>query len=114
MNLSISILMPAVKMDIQGAEYAVLEEVVRNRTILLVYDLLVEFHTHQLTENGVLSSSAGNRKSAKTLLLHPFISWTGYNIIFKILIGLFQRLQVSPGPLNLNIRTKKIDIAPAR
>jgi FkbM family methyltransferase len=40
----------AVKMDIEGAEYAVLEELVRNRTILLVNDLLVEFHTDQFDQ----------------------------------------------------------------
>jgi len=39
-----------VKMDIEGAEYAVLEELVNDGTIALVNDLMVEFHTHQFDQ----------------------------------------------------------------
>jgi FkbM family methyltransferase len=35
------------KMDIEGAEYAVLEELVRDGTMKLISELLVEFHTEQ-------------------------------------------------------------------
>ncbi len=41
----------AVKMDIEGAEYAVLEELVRDATITLISDLMVEFHTQQFDQN---------------------------------------------------------------
>jgi FkbM family methyltransferase len=41
----------AVKMDIEGAEYAVLEELVRDGTITLISDLMVEFHTQQFDQN---------------------------------------------------------------
>jgi FkbM family methyltransferase len=40
----------AVKMDIEGAEYAVLEELVNDGTIALVNDLMVEFHTQQFDQ----------------------------------------------------------------
>ena len=40
-----------VKMDIEGAEYAVLEELVRDGTITLISDLMVEFHTQQFDQN---------------------------------------------------------------
>ena len=40
-----------VKMDIEGAEYAVLEELVRDGTIRLVNELMVEFHTQQFHQN---------------------------------------------------------------
>ena len=40
-----------VKMDIEGAEYAVLEELVRDGTITLVSELMVEFHTEQFGQN---------------------------------------------------------------
>ena len=40
-----------VKMDIEGAEYAVLEELVHDGTITLVSELMVEFHTQQFDEN---------------------------------------------------------------
>ena len=41
----------AVKMDIEGAEYAVLEELVHDGTITLVSELMVEFHTEQFDQN---------------------------------------------------------------
>jgi FkbM family methyltransferase len=40
-----------VKMDIEGAEYAVLEELVNDGAIALVNDLMVEFHTQQFDQN---------------------------------------------------------------
>ena len=40
-----------VKMDIEGAEYAVLEELVHDGTITLVSELMVEFHTQQFDQN---------------------------------------------------------------
>jgi hypothetical protein len=40
----------AVKMDIEGAEYAVLEELVHDGTITLVSELMVEFHTQQFDQ----------------------------------------------------------------
>jgi FkbM family methyltransferase len=40
-----------VKMDIEGAEYAVLEKLVRDETITLVSELMVEFHTQQFDGN---------------------------------------------------------------
>src|SRR6202035_2855296 len=36
-----------VKMDVEGAEYAVLEELVDNGTITLVSELMLEFHTER-------------------------------------------------------------------
>jgi FkbM family methyltransferase len=41
----------AVKMDIEGAEYSVLEELVHDRTITSVSELMVEFHTEQFDQN---------------------------------------------------------------
>jgi len=41
----------AVKMDIEGAEYSVLEELLHDGTITLVSELMVEFHTQQFHEN---------------------------------------------------------------
>jgi FkbM family methyltransferase len=41
----------AMKMDIEGAEYAVLEELVHDGTITLVSELMVEFHTQQFDQN---------------------------------------------------------------
>jgi FkbM family methyltransferase len=41
----------AVKMDIEGAEYAVLEVMVHDGTIALVSELMVEFHTQQFDPN---------------------------------------------------------------
>jgi FkbM family methyltransferase len=41
----------AVKMDIEGAEYAVLEKLVRDGTITLISELIVEFHTEQFDQN---------------------------------------------------------------
>jgi FkbM family methyltransferase len=41
----------AVKMDIEGAEYAVLEKLVHDGTITLVSELMVEFHTQQFDKN---------------------------------------------------------------
>jgi len=40
-----------VKMDIEGAEYAVLEQLVHDGTITLVSELMVEFHTQQFDQN---------------------------------------------------------------
>jgi FkbM family methyltransferase len=40
-----------VKMDIEGAEYNVLEELVRDGTVTNLHDLLVEFHTKQFDED---------------------------------------------------------------
>jgi FkbM family methyltransferase len=40
----------AVKMDIEGGEYAVLEQLVNDETIALVNDLMVEFHTQQFDQ----------------------------------------------------------------
>ena len=40
-----------VKMDIEGAEYAVLEGLVHDGTIALVSELMVEFHTQQFDQN---------------------------------------------------------------
>jgi FkbM family methyltransferase len=40
-----------VKMDIEGAEYAVLEKLVHDGTIILVSELMVEFHTQQFDKN---------------------------------------------------------------
>jgi FkbM family methyltransferase len=40
-----------VKMDIEGAEYAVLEKLLHDGTITLVSKLMVEFHTHQFDQN---------------------------------------------------------------
>jgi FkbM family methyltransferase len=40
-----------VKMDIEGAEYAVLEELVHYRTVALISELMVEFHTQQFDQN---------------------------------------------------------------
>jgi FkbM family methyltransferase len=41
----------AVKMDIEGAEYAVLEKLVHDGTITLISELMVEFHTQQFDTN---------------------------------------------------------------
>ena len=41
----------AVKMDIEGAEYSVLEELLHDGTITLVSELMVEFHTQQFDKN---------------------------------------------------------------
>ena len=40
-----------VKMDIEGAEYAVLEKLVHCGTIALISELMVEFHTQQFDQN---------------------------------------------------------------
>ena len=40
-----------VKMDIEGAEYAVLEKLLDDGTITLVSELMVEFHTQQFDKN---------------------------------------------------------------
>jgi FkbM family methyltransferase len=40
-----------VKMDIEGAEYAVLEELVHYGSIALISELMVEFHTQQFDQN---------------------------------------------------------------
>jgi FkbM family methyltransferase len=40
-----------VKMDIEGAEYAVLEELVHYGTVALISELMVEFHTQQFDQN---------------------------------------------------------------
>ena len=39
------------KMDIEGAEYAVMEQLMHDGTIILVSELLVEFHTEQFDQN---------------------------------------------------------------
>jgi hypothetical protein len=40
-----------VKMDVEGAEYAVLEQLLHNGTITLVSELMVEFHTQRFDKN---------------------------------------------------------------
>jgi FkbM family methyltransferase len=40
-----------VKMDIEGAEYAVLEKLMHHGTIALISELMVEFHTQQFDQN---------------------------------------------------------------
>ena len=67
-----------VKMDIEGAEYAVLEELVHDGTIALISELMVEFHTQQFDQNQRRALCDGAKPISATNSRHfpvQILSW---------------------------------------